>query len=135
MKSILSTIGLFLSIILLASCGTADSATPAATEPAADLIQPTALPVSFSADVQPILDTRCIKCHGVESVKDGLDLQTYEALIKGSRDGAVIVVGDAAQSKLADLIERGKMPKRGQKLSAEEIQIIVNWINQGALNN
>lgn len=105
------------------------AATEAATE------APASTGVSYSANVKPIFDAKCIKCHGVESTKEGLDMQTYENLMAGSRNGSVITPGNADDSELVRLIVRGKMPNRGQKLSDEEIQLITDWINQGALNN
>ena len=105
------------------------AATEAATESAAST------GVSYAADVKPIFDAKCIKCHGVESTKEGLDMQTYENVMAGSRNGSVITPGNADDSELVRLIVRGKMPNRGQKLSDEEIQLITDWVNQGALNN
>lgn len=148
------------TFILLAACGENAPQTPPETAaPTQTAPQPTALPtetdtavpaveateasteaivpatISYAANVKPIFDAKCIKCHGVESTKEGLDMQTYENLMAGSRNGSVLTPGDAANSVLVDLIVRGKMPNRGQKLSAEEIQIITDWINQGASNN
>ncbi len=134
-RSLIFNISLFAAF--LTSCAAPPVATPTATviETATETNLPTPSPISFAAEVQPILDASCIKCHGVESTKDGLDLQTYQNMMNGSRDGAVILPGDAAKSELVDLIKRGKMPKRGKKLSDEEIRIIIDWVNQGALNN
>jgi len=91
--------------------------------------------VSFANDIQPILNANCIKCHGVERVKEGLDLQTYDNLMAGSNNGSVIEPGNASGSYLVELINNGKMPNRGDHLSAEDIKLIEDWINQGALNN
>lgn len=112
-----------------------DTAVPAVEATEAQTEAPVSTTVSYIANVKPIFDAKCIKCHGVESTKEGLDMQTYENLMAGSRNGSVLTPGDAANSVLVDLIVRGKMPNRGQKLSAEEIQIITDWINQGASNN
>lgn len=91
--------------------------------------------ISYAAQIQPIFDNKCIKCHGVDSVKEGLDMRTYDALMAGSHNGAVIVPGDAENSVTVDLLVRGKMPKRGPKLTAEETQLIIDWVTQGAQNN
>jgi hypothetical protein len=56
-------------------------------------------------------------------------------VIKGSENGPVVTADNADQSKLAQMVLNGKMPKRGPKLTPPEIQLIVDWINQGALNN
>jgi hypothetical protein len=91
--------------------------------------------VSYTNNVVPILENNCYKCHGVEQIKEGLDMRTYETLMAGSFNGVVIVPGNADDSFLVQQVLDGKMPKRGPKLTLEQIQIIINWINQGALNN
>lgn len=114
------------------------AATAAATD--APTEAPTEAPltgasVSFAHDIMPIFETTCLKCHGVEKTEKGLDMQTHAALMAGSERGAVVVPGDAAGSRLAELVMNGKMPKRGTKLTAEQVQLIVDWINAGAPNN
>jgi len=91
--------------------------------------------VSFAKDVMPIFSNSCTKCHGVDQVKAGLDMTTYDKLMAGSFKGPALVAGNASESKLIELVKQGKMPKRGDKLTPEQIQIIINWINAGALNN
>lgn len=96
---------------------------------------PAASTVSFAANVYPILEAKCIKCHGVDQVKEGLDMLTYDNLMAGSFNGPVVVPGNADESLLVELIVRGKMPNRGPKATDAELQIIRDWVNQGALNN
>lgn len=91
--------------------------------------------VSFANDILPIFNNSCNKCHGVEQVKEGLDMRTYEALMAGSFNGSVITPGNANDSFLVEQIVKGEMPKRGQKLLPTQIQLIIDWINAGALNN
>jgi mono/diheme cytochrome c family protein len=91
--------------------------------------------VSFSADVMPILMSRCITCHGGDRIEAELVMLDYDNLMKGSENGPVIIAGDAANSYLVELIESQKMPKRGPKLTPPQVQTIIDWINQGALNN
>lgn len=103
---------------------------PAATEPPAS-----SGGVSFTNDVLPIFLASCGQCHGVREVKEGLDLTTYEGTMAGSFNGTVITPGNANDSYLVHQIVDGEMPKRGTKLTEEQIQIITDWVNQGALNN
>jgi hypothetical protein len=53
----------------------------------------------------------------------------------GSQNGVVVTAGDAGNSLLFKLVSSGKMPKRGAKLTAEQLDVIKNWINSGAPNN
>jgi mono/diheme cytochrome c family protein len=104
--------------------------TAAATEPAAQ-----GATVSFAHDVLPIMESRCANCHGGDRVEKGLNLKTYAELMAGSENGPVVTAGDAADSKLVELITNQKMPKRGPKLTPPQVQIIAEWVDQGALDN
>jgi hypothetical protein len=91
--------------------------------------------VSFSEDVHPILQSRCLTCHGEDDTEAELVMFTYEDLMAGSENGAVIVPGDVENSLLAELIIEQEMPKKGPKLNPVQTQTILNWIAQGAQNN
>ncbi len=91
--------------------------------------------ISFATDIKPIFDARCIKCHGVERTKEGLDMQTYANIFAGSRNGPVVEPGNADNSLLVQLIVEGEMPNRGDPVTPGELQLIIDWVNQGALNN
>lgn len=113
---------------------TAVSPTDAPTE------QPTAesvasIGVSFTNDILPILQSRCVNCHGGERTEEGLVMKSYDDIMAGSKNGAVVVPGDANNSLMAEMVLNNKMPKRGPKLTPPQVQLIVDWINQGALNN
>ncbi|MBN2045677.1 MAG: hypothetical protein JW757_11695 [Anaerolineales bacterium] len=105
-------------------------------EPAPAEEQPTvASEVSFAADVLPILDSRCLNCHGGERVEGDFVLSTYAELMDGGESGPAVIPGDADSSYLAELILAQEMPKRGPKLTPVQTQTIIDWINQGAPNN
>ena len=91
--------------------------------------------VSFANDVKPIISGSCADCHGGNQTKAGLDVTTYESLMAGSFNGTVIVAGNSAESLLIQLVSEGEMPKRGDKLTPEQVQIISDWVAGGALNN
>jgi mono/diheme cytochrome c family protein len=73
-----------------------------------------------------LLDQKCISCHGQAG---GLSFDTYSAAMRGSRNGPVIVPGDADGSRIVTLQEAGDHP--GQ-MSAEEIARLKQWIDLGA---
>ena len=92
-------------------------------------------PFSYSQDVVPILADRCVKCHGNDKQEGQLDLSSYAAMMAGGKSGNVIVPGKADESKLISLISSGKMPKRGAKLTSDQIRILTDWVNAGAQDN
>jgi hypothetical protein len=88
----------------------------------------------FRAKVAPILERRCVQCHGAEMSKGKLRLDTFERALAGGESGKVIEPGDATASLLLDYIsgEKPEMPKDAAPLSADEVAAIRKWINQGA---
>lgn len=102
--------------------------------------------VSFEKDVTPILESNCTGCHtapyGYGYRKTGLQLNSYSSLMQGTVYGSVIVAGDSQRSILNKLIEgrAGEMLKLMHENdldtpTQEEITIIRDWVDQGALNN
>ena len=91
--------------------------------------------ISYSKDIYPILESRCGKCHMGSFTSENLNMETYDSLMAGSQNGAVIIAGNAKESLLARKILKGEMPKRGPKLTPAQVQIIIDWINAGAPNN
>jgi len=88
--------------------------------------------VSFKDEVQPIFAARCVACHGGTN---GLYLDTYENVMKGSMNGAVVIPGDVYNSRLAYYVYSGYMPFRNTPLTSTEIETILDWIALGAYNN
>ena len=100
--------------------------------------------VSYSKDVQPIVQANCADCHtgdGAGIQTSGLDMSTYEGLMKGTKFGPVIVPGNSVSSTLVLLIQGKADPSiampHGKKgsLSEAEVQTIVTWVDQGAEEN
>jgi len=89
-------------------------------------------PVSFRNNVQPIFAARCVACHGGTN---GLYLDTYENVMRGGRNGAVVIPGDVYNSRLAYYVYSGYMPFRSTPLTPSEIQTTLDWIAAGAQNN
>ena len=114
----------------------ADTAIPPTDAPTE---QPTAEPaapgISFTNDVLPILQSRCVNCHGGNKIEEGLIMKSYAELMAGSKNGPVVIPGDAENSLMVELLRANKMPKKGPKLTPPQVQLIVDWINQGALDN
>lgn len=106
---------------------------PAPSVPNSVPIYPTpTVSVSFKDAVQPIFAARCVACHGGTN---GLFLDTYENVLKGSVNGAVVIPSDVYNSRLAYYVYSGYMPFRSTPLTSTEIQTILDWIALGAPNN
>lgn len=93
--------------------------------------------VSFSGEVVPILQRRCVACHGPEKAKGRFRLDTFAALLKpGSSDKATVIVGRPESSHLYQvLVEKNpddRMPQDAEPLPAAEIAVIRAWIASGA---
>ena len=97
--------------------------------------QNTSSNVSFANQVLPVLQTYCVECHGGIRTREGLNMTSYDALMAGSFNGAVVIPGSANDSLTVQLIAAGEMPERGPAVSSAELQLIIDWINQGAQNN
>jgi len=84
-------------------------------------------PLTYAA-IQPFFEKTCGACHG-DSAAGGLNVLTYESLMAGSKNGAVIVAGDSAASKLVEV-------QSGQhfgKLSASDLETVKRGVDGGAL--
>ncbi len=82
----------------------------------------------FESDVLPILEHRCLACHG-ESPQAGLRLDTPASLLEGGLSGAAIVPGFPDRSLLLTKLVSGQMPLGGERLSDAEIETIREWID------
>ncbi len=98
--------------------------------------------VTYVADIKPILDESCAKCHGAERPKARLRLDSLEGALKGSEHGKVVVPGDAKASSLVVNAARigdpeDAMPPAHNKagippLKTEQVSLLRAWVEQGA---
>jgi cytochrome c553 len=89
----------------------------------------------FEKHVRPVLANSCYDCHGGHRHENGLRLDTYAGILRGSDYSVVATPGNAAASKLLKAIKHQEgapaMPKKGPKLSDAEIGNIEKWIAMG----
>ena len=92
----------------------------------------------FATRVAPILDDRCVTCHGPAKTKGRLRLDSFAGAMQGGKHGAVIKPGDPKHSELYRRInlprdDEHAMPGEGKPaLSSAQIKVIELWINSGA---
>ncbi len=85
---------------------------------------------TWTVDVQPILAASCGACHGSSG---GWDAATYDSTINSGNGGPAVSPGNADGSSLAQrLLGNGALMPPGSALSDDQIQIIIDWINNGA---
>jgi len=93
--------------------------------------------IDYSADVKPILNKKCISCHGGVRRKGGFSvLFRSEALAKTESGKFAIVPGDPDHSELVKRITakdpEDRMPYKHEPLSDKEVSILKRWIKEGA---
>ena len=118
--------------LLLASVVAASPAAPLATEPAKA--------VDFQRDVRPILSDNCFRCHGPDSKTRmaELRLDTREGAFAQRDDGTPIVARDPQASLLYQRVATQDPARRmppaftNKELTAEQIDLLKRWIEQGA---
>jgi hypothetical protein len=123
------------SSLILDACG--QDSKPAAKP------SPQRVLTSFREDVFPIFKGRCIECHqpgGQGYEKSGLDLTSYDGLMKGTKFGRMVIPKDPESSNLLWLLDwraspELRMPHGTKKLSTCDRDAIRRWIREGALNN
>jgi hypothetical protein len=113
--------------------------------------------VTYAKDIHPVLEASCFRCHGDnEKPKGGLRLDSLEGVLKGSKEGKVVVQGNSAKSQI--IISASQIdpetamppkPRPGAKasnapaggkpmgpppkpLTPEQVGLLRAWIDQGA---
>ncbi len=86
------------------------------------------LNVSYSFDIQPIMETYCNGCHNGPSAGGGYDLTNYNGVKSSVNNGSFL--GSIYHDYGYEL-----MPQNGNKLPTCRIKMIEVWIAEGPLNN
>ena len=88
----------------------------------------------FREQVAPILERRCLHCHGGETAKGGLSLASRGGLLRGGENGPAVVPGKPDESLLIEMVsgDAPEMPQKDGPLSAEQVDGLRRWVEQGA---
>ena len=108
-------------------------------EPEEPVEEPEVATVSYSDNIEPILNERCAfaGCH-VVGHGTNLDLSSYDTFKQGGNSGATFVADDGEGSLVVKRIDGSQppqMPPGGPPLDQDQIQLFIDWINEGAENN
>lgn len=91
----------------------------------------------FEVAIAPILNQKCISCHGPDKAKGKLRLDSQEFILAGGRGGDLLKSTSADDALLVRLVHlpidhENRMPPKGKlQLTEEEKAIILNWVNKG----
>lgn len=93
----------------------------------------------YTDRVQPVLQTRCYRCHAGLNRESGLRLDSRAYMLKGGEHGTALVPGDPDHSLMIQLIRHEgpkdnpmPMPNRKGKLPQQEIDDLARWVKEGA---
>jgi len=89
----------------------------------------------FEKKVRPLILERCVKCHGPETSRNNLRLDSQEGILKGGKRGVAVIPNKPEESLLLKVVKRSgdlKMPPDGP-LSTREVNDLELWIKQGAV--
>ena len=93
--------------------------------------------IDFNAEIKPIINKKCISCHGGVKKTAGFSLLfEKEALADTDEGSPAIIPGDSKNSRLIRRLHETdpelRMPYQKPKLSQNEIDLLTKWIDQGA---
>src|SRR3954465_7709776 len=77
--------------------------------------------VDFAKEIRPILEARCVSCHGPQKQKNGLRLDSKTTAMAGGDSGKIIIPGKSAESPLFQRVSSSdkseRMPPTGEPLT------------------
>ena len=94
--------------------------------------------IDFKSQVQPLLEQRCTECHGEKKQKSGVRFDRKSGAFQvGDSGKPAIIAGRSADSSLLQRIistdPDEMMPPKGEKLSATQVALLKQWIDEGAI--
>lgn len=86
----------------------------------------------WSAHVEPLLQAKCSRCHSPTKSRSGLDLSSFQSILRGGDHGAAVLPGRPDDSPMVRLVEMGSDPHMPPKeqLSREEIDLLRTWVQR-----
>ena len=87
--------------------------------------------IDYSTQIQPIFNSRCTSCHGGAG---GLNLSSYDNVMNGGNSGDIVIPYDYASSLLWQYVNSGFMPPGDNDLTQTQVNLIAQWIDEGALS-
>jgi hypothetical protein len=95
--------------------------------------------VSFATQIKPLLDANCLSCHGLIAPSSNFSVISHQSVLNSGDRRPNVIPYNGAQSLLYRATTVGspidRMPQGGPYLSAQQQQLIKDWIDQGATDN
>lgn len=91
--------------------------------------------VSFVRDIAPTIVNLCTGCHRGNDPNSGLNVETFENLMRGGDSGRVIIAGNLDGSRLWQLVGAGEQPRMPQgqaRITRKFHADLKTWIEEGA---
>ncbi|MBT5125184.1 MAG: DUF1553 domain-containing protein [Planctomycetaceae bacterium] len=93
--------------------------------------------IDYVSQIKPLLAAKCYACHGALKQEGSLRLETQALMRTGGDSGEAVIPGNAEDSNLLLRISsrdnnRMPPPHEGEMLDGAQINLIRNWIAQGA---
>ena len=93
--------------------------------------------IDFSSQIKPILNNKCIACHGGVKQNAGLSFLFEKQALGNTDEGSpAIIPGNSRKSRLIKRLHEKdlelRMPYNKPKLDKNEIDLLTKWIDQGA---
>ncbi len=91
--------------------------------------------VDYNTEVKPILNKKCLSCHGGVKASGGFNLLTRDLALRDTEAGKpAIIPGNAARSEMIKRLSHEdpelRMPLGGEPLTTDELEILTKWIDQ-----
>lgn len=92
--------------------------------------------IDYNVDVKPLLNKKCISCHGGVKQSGGFSLLTREEALQKTESGhPAIIAGHPSGSefikRLREKDPENRMPQNADPLTEDEINILEKWVEQG----
>ena len=92
--------------------------------------------IDYKQQIRPLFQERCYKCHGPDKQESGLRLDKRQEALAGGDTGPAIVPGDSTSGLLLKFVQSEDaeqvMPPQGDRLTDEQIELLKQWIEDGA---
>jgi len=92
---------------------------------------------TFDKDILPILNRRCVECHGKDKQKGKLRLDSFAEFSKGADGEKIVIAGKPGESHFISRVllpdsDDERMPPKGNRLHKSVADLFARWVEQGA---